>query len=334
MPIIDIHAHVTPERFKQAIAGGGTFHGLGAQWGQLDTGGFAKSLPERLEEMDELGVDMQLVSPTVDFYQYFNEVEATREIARDCNDEMAEMAQSHPDRFAGLGTVPLQDVPSAVEELTRAMRDLGLKGVMIGDHVNGHSFDEPHFLPFFKAAEELGAVVFFHQAAETCVSVRIPRYKLGNAIGNLADRTISFASLVFGGVLDACPNLKPMLAHGGGYTAFGIARMDKVAGAMEPERQGDTLNPPFGRGPEDRHVLRRAPSTYLSQFYYDCCTYDERALRYLIDTVGIDQVMLGTDYPAPMFLPDAVRWIREMEVLTDAEKEAILSTNAERLLGL
>lgn len=334
MPIIDVHAHVTPERFKQAIADGGTWHGLSAKWGQLDTGGFAKSLPERLAEMDEQGVDMQVVSPTVDFYQYFNEVDATRAIARDCNDEMAEMAQAHPDRFAGLGTVPLQHVPSAVEELRRAVTELGLKGVMIGDHVNGSSFDEPEFLPFFKAADELGAVVFFHQAAETCVSVRIPRYKLGNAIGNLADRTISYASLVFGGVLDACPNFKPLLAHGGGYTAFGIARMDKVAGAMPPEVGEDGLNPPFGRGPDDRHVLTRAPSTYLDQFWYDCCTYDERALRYLIDTVGIDRVVLGTDYPAPMFLPDAVNWIKQMDVLTDAEKEAILSRNAEALLGL
>lgn len=334
MPIIDVHAHVTPERFKQAIADSGTWHGLGADQGQLDTGGFAKSLPERLEDMDALGVDMQLVSPTVDFYQYSNEVEATRAIARDCNDEMAEMAQQHPDRFAGLGTVPLQHVPSAVDELTRSVRELGLKGVMIGDHVNGHSLDEPEFLAFFRAAEELGAVVFFHQAAVTCVSVRISRYKLGNAIGNLTDRTISFASLVFGGVMDECPNLKPLLAHGGGYTAFGIARMDKVAGAMKPELQGDELNPPFGRGPDDRHVLRRAPSTYLSQFYYDCCTYDERALRYLIDTVGIDRVVLGTDYPAPMFLPDAVNWIKNMSALTDAEKDAILERNAATLLGL
>lgn len=333
MPIIDVHAHVTPERFKQAIAGGGTWHGLGSDQGQLDTGGFAKSLSERLEEMDALGVDMQVVSPTVDFYQYANEVDATRAIARDCNDEMAEMAQQHPDRFAGLGTVPLQHVPSATTELTRAVRELGLKGVMIGDHVNGHSFDEPEFLPFFRAAEDLGAVVFFHQAAVTCVSVRINRYKLGNAVGNLADRTLSFATLVFGGVMDRCPNLKPLLAHGGGYTAFGIARMDKVAGAMAPEVADGTLDPPFGRGPDDRHVLRRAPSAYLNQFWYDCCTYDERALRYLIDTVGIERIVLGTDYPAPMFLPDAVNWIKQMECLTDAEKQAILSRNAEALLG-
>lgn len=335
MPVIDVHAHVTPERFKNAIAGGGTFHGMGAEWGQLDTGGFAKSLPERLAEMDALGIDMQVVSPTVDFYQYFNEVEATRAIARDCNDEMAEMAQQHPDRFAGLGTVPLQHVPSAIEELHRAVEDLGLKGVMIGDHVNRHSFDEEQFRPFFRAASDLGAVVFFHQAAETCVSVRISRYKLGNAIGNLADRTISYASLVFGGVMDECPNFKPLLAHGGGYTAFGIARMDKVAGAMPPEVGDDGgLNPPFGRGKDDRHVLTRAPSTYLNQFWYDCCTYDERALRYLIDTVGIDRVVLGTDYPAPMFLPDAARWIRSLDSLSDGEKDAILSRNAEKLLGL
>ena len=106
------------------------------------------------------------------------------------------------------------------------MMHLGFKGAMIDDHVNGRTLDEPEFLPFWKAAEQLGALILFHQAGDTIVSSRIKRYHLPNTIGNLAERAMTFASLVFGGVMDACPDLKICLAHGGGYTCYGIGRMD------------------------------------------------------------------------------------------------------------
>jgi aminocarboxymuconate-semialdehyde decarboxylase len=334
VPIIDVHAHVTPERFKEAIRTQGHWYGLPSTAGELELADFAKDLNFRYESMDALGVDMQMLSPTIGFYQYGNDLDTTRTVARECNDEIAEMVAADPDRFCGVGTLPMQDVDAAIAELQRIMGDHGLKGAIIDDHVNGRTYDEPEFRPFFKAAEELGAVLFFHQGGDTCVIHRISRYKLGNAIGNLADRTLTFATLVFSGIMDECPDLKPLLGHGGGYTAFGIARMDKIAGALEPNRDADgTMRPPFGRR-EGEYDLQRPPSSYLDRFYYDCCTYDERALRYLIDAVGIDRVMLGTDYPAPMFLWDAVNWINSMDSLTAGEKEAILSGNATKLLGL
>ena len=115
MPVIDMHAHVTPERYKKAIRERGEWHGLDAVAGELGLGGFDKMLDERLEEMDSIGVDKQLVTPTVGFYQYGNELEVTRKIARECNDEIAEMVEAHPNRFAGLATLPMQDprVPSS-----------------------------------------------------------------------------------------------------------------------------------------------------------------------------------------------------------------------------
>jgi aminocarboxymuconate-semialdehyde decarboxylase len=132
--------------------------------------------------------------------------------------------------------------------------------------------------------------------------------------------------LVFGGVMDEFPDLKICLGHAGGYVAFGIARMDKGwrAGAMEnmPEFE------------DARTVLANAPSDYLSRFYYDSCTYTEASLRFLVDMVGIDRVVLGTDYPAPMILDDAVHWINGLPGFTAEEKDAILSTNPSRLLGL
>jgi len=331
MPVIDMHAHVTPERFKKAIRERGEWHGLDSAVGELGLGGFDKSLPERLEEMDVWGMDMQLVTPTVGFYQYGNDLEVTRRIARECNDEIGEMVQAHPTRFAGLATLPMQDPPSAIAEMERAMTDLGLEGVIISDHVAGRTYDEPEFLPFFVAAEELGAIVFFHQGGDTVVNHRIRRYKLGNAVGNLTERALVYATLVFGGILDRCPDLKPYLAHGGGYTTFGVARMDKVAGALELGSAGGFI-PPFGE--DDGFAQAMPPSDYLRRFFYDCCTYSGPALRFLIDAVGIDRVVLGTDYPAPMVLHDAVNWINGLPELSAGEKGAILDANPTRILGL
>jgi aminocarboxymuconate-semialdehyde decarboxylase len=331
MPVIDMHAHLTPERYKEAIRTRGEWYGLDRTSGELDRGGFAKSLSERLAEMDSLGVDMQLITPTIGFYQYDNELEVTKRIHRECNNEIAETVEQHPTRFLGMATVPMQDTASAIAEMERAVGELGLKGVILNDHVVGRTYDEPDFLPFFAAAEELGALLFFHQGGDTCVTHRIQRYKLPNAIGNLTERALVYATLVFGGVMDRFPNLKPLLAHAGGYTAYGVARMDKVAGALEPGA-GDGMTPPFG--PHDGFAQKLPPSRYLGRFYYDCCTYSGPVLRFLIDTVGIDQVVLGTDYPAPMFLTDAVNWVAGLPELSDGEKEAILSKNSTSLLGL
>ena len=331
MAVIDMHAHVTPERYKKGIRERGEWHGLDGVPGELGLGGFDKSLAERLVDMDQLGVDMQLITPTVGFYQYGNDLAVTKRIARECNDEIGEIVEMHPTRFAGLATLPMQDPVSAIAEMERAMTVLGLDGVIVSDHVAGRTYDEPEFFPFFLAAEELGAIVFFHQGGDTVVNHRIRRYKLGNAVGNLTDRALVYATLVFGGILDRCPDLKPYLAHGGGYTTFGVARMDKVAGALE-SGSGESFIPPFGQN--DGFSQKLPPSDYLDRFLYDCCTYSGPALRFLIDAVGIDRVVLGTDYPAPMLLHDAVNWVESLPQLTSGEKESILSTNATTVLGV
>jgi aminocarboxymuconate-semialdehyde decarboxylase len=333
MPVIDVHAHVTPQKYKDAIATDGRWLGLGPEAGQINFEGFRRSDPDRVAEMDALGVDIQLVTPTVGFYQYDNSLDATTTIAQACNDSVVELSEKYPGRFLGLATLPMQDIPTAVEEMTRAMKDLGMKGVVVSDHINGKTFDQPEFLPFFQAAERLGALVFFHQSGDTVVNKRLPRYSLPNAVGNLTERTLAFSAVVFGGVMDKCPDLKILLAHGGGYTTFGAGRLDKVAGAFEGGYPTTGLEPPFGRGAND-YVLTRPPSSYLTQFYYDCCTYDGHALRYIIDRVGPERVMLGTDYPAPMLLLDCVEWVKSQDALTQQQKDAILSDNATALLGL
>lgn len=330
MAVVDMHAHVTPERYKEAIRSEGRWYGLDASAGELDRGGFARPISDRLVEMDALGVDTQLVTPTVGFYQYDNDLEVTKRIATECNDELAEIVEAHPGRFLGMGTLPMQDVPSAITELERIV-GLGFKGAVINDWVNEQTYDDPVFLPFFAAAEDMGALLFFHQGGGTCVETRITRYKLPNAVGNLAERILVYATLVFGGVMDRFPDLKALLAHGGGYTPYGIARLDKVAGALPGDFDG-AMQPPFPT--DDGFSQQLPPSDYLGRFFYDCCTYSGPALRYLVDTVGVDRVVLGTDYPAPMFLHDPVNWVRGLPELSAEEAESILVKNSNRLLEI
>lgn len=330
MPTIDMHAHVTPERYKQAIARDGHWYGLDATVGELSRGGFAQPISVRLQQMDEMGVDMQLITPTVGFYQYGMDTDAAARIHRECNAEIAEIVDEHPTRFKGLAMVTMQDPTTAIEEMAAAIA-AGFAGVVLSDHVLDRTYDEPEFVPFFAAAEELGAILFFHQGGgDTCVSTRTQKYKLTNAVGNLVERTLLYGTLVFSGIMDRFPGLKPLLAHGGGYTAYGIARMDKVAGALEGP--SGAMTPPFAEA--DGFLQQRPPSEYLQRFHYDCCTYSGPALRFLIDTVGIDQVVLGTDYPAPMFLRDPVRWVEGLPELAQNEKSAILQSNAAGLLGI
>jgi aminocarboxymuconate-semialdehyde decarboxylase len=261
---------------------------------------------------------VHVVSPYVGFYNYELPVEAARATAQAINDEIADMARTRPERFAGLGTLPMQDVKASIAELERCMVKLGLKGAEINDHINGRTLEEPEFRPFWKAAEQMGACIFFHQAGETLVAARSKRYHLPNTIGNLADRAVTFATLVFGGVMDAHPDLKIVLGHGGGYTCFGIGRMDHGWQVRS----------------EARVHITQPPSAYLRRFYYDCIVYDEPALRYLIDRVGVDRVVFGTDWPYDMALDWPVSWILGMASLTQEEKEAILWKNLERLLNL
>ena len=318
MRAIDLHAHLTPQCFQREVLAGKMWHGMTSAEGELSNPRNAWTPEQRLADMNSLGVDIQVVSTNVAFYQYDQDVATTTAIARACNNEVHQMTIDYPDHFAGLATLPMQDIPAAIAELERVMVQLGFKGAMINDQINGRTFDEPEFLPFWKAAEQMGAMLLIHQARPTLVTQRTTRYHLPNTIGNLVDRAVTFASFVFGGVMDACPNLRICLAHGGGYTCFGIGRMDRGWQVRS----------------EARVHITQPPSAYLKKFYYDCLTHSEAALRMVIDTAGADRVVLGTDWPADMRIDWPVAWVLGLQSLTQEEKELILWKNLERLLGL
>ena len=187
---------------------------------------------------------------------------------------------------------------------------------MIDDHVNGITYDDLIFDSFWEMAEKLNAFILIHQYGPTTVEYRTKRYFLPNTVGNLVDRTITFGCLVGGGVMDRHPNLKICLGHAGGYVPYAVDRMDK-GWEMFQKYRGEAENP---------------PSTYLKSFYYDTTTFTDRNLRFLVDVVGADRVLLGSDWPAPMAVEDPVRTIEKSCVLTKDEKEAILWENVSKVL--
>jgi aminocarboxymuconate-semialdehyde decarboxylase len=316
--VVDVHAHVTLERFRKAIMQNDDWYGMTSADGELENPLNHWGVDKRLQAMDQMGIDMQLVSATCCFYQYHREARTTARISAEANDELAGMKRDHPARFGGLGTLPMQDTKLTLAEMERGIRELGLDGFMIEDHVNGMTYDLPFFDPFWEAAAGLGALIVFHQNRRTIVDYRTRDYFLNNSIGNLVDRALVFSSLVYGGVMDKYPGLKICLCHAGGYTAFAVDRLDK-GWEVHAHTRGKSQAP---------------PSSYLRRFYYDSVTYSARNLRFLIDSVGADRVVFGTDWPAPMVVEDPVRWIQDMPGLTAEESQAILRTNSNELLRL
>jgi aminocarboxymuconate-semialdehyde decarboxylase len=322
MRTIDIHAHLTPHCLLDALEQGTDLYGIDPR--QIARGRLRDiDAAQRVADMDRMGVDVHVISCEPQIYCYQYDASSTIPLHRECNDEISAMSREHPDRLSGLAVLPMQDIDAAIAELDRCVNTLGFKGAMIGDHVNGTLYDDPSFTPFWAAAEQLGAVILLHQSSPTVTKQRIDRYHLSNTVGNPVERTLDFAALVFGGVMDRFPDLKICLAHGGGYTCFAVGRMDWG----------------WRWRPEARVNISQPPSAYLSRFYYDCITHSEAALRFLIDSVGVDRVVFGSDYPGfaagrqgEHYQPR--EWLIGLQGITEEEKVAILGGNLEHVLDL
>jgi aminocarboxymuconate-semialdehyde decarboxylase len=332
MRTIDIHAHLVPRSLWQAADARRDWHGfrhepgdgVGTVVGDGKRTHFASpkvrfTPEERLTDMDGQGVDMQVISIHTPLFGYHLDPAQGRDLARDVNDEIAAMVRRWPRRFAGLATLPAQDVKAAIDELERAVTVLGLKGAELDTVVNGENWDEPKFLPLFKAAEAMDAVLFFHpQPQHNFMMQRTTRYGLSNSLGVIVEDAIVVAILIFGGILDACPDLKVCIAHGGGPACFAMGRLDRGWQVRA----------------EARRNIRQPPSTYQRRLYYDCVTGSEAALRFLLDQVGADRVVLGSDWPFVPWDPSPVAWVQSLKTLTPDEKEKILWRNLESLLKL
>jgi aminocarboxymuconate-semialdehyde decarboxylase len=274
------------------------------------------SVDARLRDMDEMGVDVQLLSPTSVQHYYWADVDLAHAIVRTTNEKIAEVCATHPQRFVALGNIALQHPQLSIEQLEHCTGELGMRGVEITTAVNGLELDNPMFAPFWAKAEELGSLVFIHPFG-TSLGERVNRFYLQNLIGQPVETTIALSHLIFGGVLDRHPGLKILAAHGGGYLPSYIGRSD----------HGYRARP-------DAHTMARAPSEYLRQLFFDSLVYSSDALRHLIDQVGASQVVIGTDYPFDMGAYDIHSLIAGVPEITEEDKAAILGGNAVRLLGL
>jgi len=271
-------------------------------------------IDERIPDMDRLGVDIQAISPVPTQYYYFADPDVGRQAARLVNDGIASAVARHPDRLVGMGTVPLQAPELAVLEMKRCVRELGLRGIEISSNVAGRELADQTFRPFFAVAEELEVLLFMHPLGFTH-GQRLCEHYLNNLIGNPLESAIAVSHLIFGGVLERYPRLKLCVAHGGGYLPTYWGRMDHAW------RERDDC----------RQFIPRPPSEYLRRLYFDTVVFDRRHLRFLLDTYGPEQLLMGTDYPFDMAEPDPVRFHAELE---PHAREKILGGNALRLLRL
>jgi len=274
------------------------------------------SFDERLKDLDAMGVDMQVVKPPPGQCYYTLPLEAAVKAAQIVNDGLAEFVGRKPDRLVGLGTVPLNDGAEAAKELERAVRTLGFKGVQILTNVAGREISEPDYAPFWKKAEELGALVVIHPNGFTH-GERFKRFYFNNVIGNPLETTIALHNLIFDGVLERHPDLKILAVHGGGYLGAYWGRIDHVWGARS-----------------DAHTIPKPPTHYLKKIYFDTVVFSHKQLATLVETFGSDRIVMGTDYPFDMADYDPVGHVASVESFDAPTIAAIAGGTARTLLGL
>jgi aminocarboxymuconate-semialdehyde decarboxylase len=304
---VDLHAHChVPE--ADALMG------LKAPLGSLVVS------PERFKAMDEQGIDIEALSLNPIFW-YKAEPDLAGQVVKLQNEKLAEICAAQPDRFVGLASVALQHPDLAASQLEDAVKNLGLRGALIGGSVNGEELSDPRFHPFWAKAEELGVLIFIHPQGtdELRTSGRLKgNGVLENVIGNPLETTIALSHLIFEGTLDSYPGLKICAAHGGGYLPSYAARSD----------QGCVTFPA-----RCTRTLAKKPSEYLRQLYYDSMVFTPEGLRHLIAEVGASQIVMGTDYPFP-WTTTSVDHILNTPGLSDAERTAILGETAAKLLDI
>lgn len=276
-----------------------------------------EDLEVRLADMDAMGVDVQALAVAPYHMFYWAEAELGGRAFGLINDDLAELASTHPDRFVPLGALPLQDTDATLAELKRISADLGFRGVQIATHVEGEEISSPRLEPFWDLVEELEMVVFIHPKGFTQPE-RFQDHFFLNMIGHPLEETICAGRLIFDGVMESHPGLKIVFAHGGGYLPAYAGRFDHAYHARE----------------DVRHGLALPPSEYLSRFYFDTMVFEPDQLGFLIRKYGADHILLGTDYPYDMGEDDPLGLIHRVEGLEDEDIALIAGGNAARLLGL
>jgi aminocarboxymuconate-semialdehyde decarboxylase len=324
----DVHAHILTEETmrllqREAPKVAPKLSQVDDQFGTLDVAGnvyrnFPRGgwdLERRLQDMAASKVDVQVLSVCPQTFLYAQPPALAGVFARIQNEQLAKLAKSRPDHFLAMATLPMQAPKQAADELRHAAGVLGLRGAQIGSNVAGRNLDDPELEPVWATAAELDALILVHPT-NVAGADRLSSYYLTNLIGNPLDTTIAGACLVFSGVLDRYPSLKICLAHGGGFLPYQAGRL--VHGwqvRSEPKRK-----------------LGKPPTEQLKRFYFDTIVHSRDALEFLVGSAGPDHLLLGSDYPFDMGMPDGVRQVRGLPIAT-AEQASILGGTAQALLG-
>lgn len=325
--LIDLHAHFIPPEILRDVQPDEAWRprvyrdGEGQQW--VEHGNTkVNSAPREfvdieriIAEQDRAGVDVVALSPWTPLLNYDQPVDVAFKSCELQNNAIAQVARAFPTRIAGLGCVPLQDAPLASRVASHLVRDLGLCGIEIGTNINGAYPGDERFLPFWEAVAELDTLVFIHPVSGVGGPM-MREYELWNLYGNPAETGLAAASLIFAGVLERFPSLKILLAHGGGVLPYIIGRFDRGWEVRPAARKSR---------------LSRPPSTYLKQFYFDTITHSADALRYLVQVVGAEHVVVGSDYPFDMGYEQPRTLVNELD-LPNEQSEMILSKTALQLL--
>ncbi len=335
MSVIDLHSHVIPPATMEVLLRDPGRFGMKNEVGHgikvVERGGmlyFERSnrlieinrelydVEAKIAAMDRMRVDITVLSVAPPTYFYDLSPAAGLAASRLSNDGIAQMVAKYPARLRGMATLPMQDPGAAIVELERVVREHGFKGVEIGSSIEDAQLADAKFRPLLKAIERLGCFVFAHPL--TCTAKGgMSGYELFNTIGNPLDETIMFAHLVFTGALDDLKALRILIPHGGGYIPYQIGRFER-AHRYRPAAHADSKTTP-------REALRR--------FYFDALTHDPLSARLLIDRVGADHVVIGTDNPFDMGYYDPLAELDTIPNLTPEERAQICGRTALELLG-
>ena len=327
--IIDLHSHYIPPAYLELVREEGNPYGRHVT--KLPTGepalfGDNRLIPllegfhdvaVKIKDMKKQGVEKQVVSPPPFLFQYDLPDSLGAEMARLLNDEAHDLERSRPGSFVAMATVPLQNPEAAAAELDRVVTKLGMRSVEIGASAGERELDDPALSPFWETAERLGALVLIHPIRPPGRE-RMGDYYLFNLIGFLVETTLAAARMIFSGTLEKYPGLKLCLSHAGGMALWIQGRFDHGLRAL-PACQG---------------IIERPPSEYLKRMYFDTITHSSEALRYVIEKVGADRIMLGTDYPFAVADFDPVGTVDAIPELTEDERVMMVGGTAAGLLGL
>lgn len=322
--IVDMHVHYYLPEFVEAVRASDAFETYIRDDGRvvvLWRGGVTLTVPqphpdvaERIEMMDELGIDIQVLSvpsPSA----YFVDGEEARKVAAIVNDGFADIVREHPQRFRGLAALPLKDVDDAIAELERATGELRLSGAMVLTNIDGEPLDSERLEPFWQRAGELGALIYVHPTLPA-VTAGLEDYGLAIGLGFFQETNLALARLTFSGVFERHPGIRWVISHMGGTTPFLFPRLDNY----------------YHQFPECREHITKPPTEYLEQLLYDTASTHVPALRCTCETIGVDRLVFGSDYP---HIPGGTRpYLQAVEQLGlgAADRTEVLGARGLRVL--